>query len=59
MSHALGERKSISRCHPFLRTLDFACQPYPQCISKSHEVVVLMCTMRLLSLWVVNLEPNK
>jgi hypothetical protein len=58
MSHALVQRMSISLCQPFLRTLDFACHPYPQCVSELHEVVVLPCTLVLLSLWVGNLEPN-
>jgi hypothetical protein len=58
MSHALVQRMSINLCRPFLRTLDFACRPYPQCVSELHEVVVLSCTLVLLSLWVGNLEPN-
>jgi hypothetical protein len=58
MSHALIPRMSIILCRPFLKTLDFACRPYTQCISKSHEVVVLTCTLVLLSLWVGNLEPS-
>jgi hypothetical protein len=58
MSHDLVQRMSIILCRPFLETIDFACCPYPQCISDSHEVVVLPCTLVLLSLWVGNLEPN-
>jgi hypothetical protein len=58
MSHALVQRISISLCHPLLKTLDFACWPYPQYVSELHEVVVLPCTLVLLSLWVGNLEPN-
>jgi hypothetical protein len=58
MSHALFQRMSIIPCDPFLRTLDFPCRPYPQCVSESHEVVVLACTLVLLSLWVGNIEPK-
>jgi hypothetical protein len=39
MSHALVQRKSINLCRPLLRTLDFACQPYPQFVSESHDTV--------------------
>jgi hypothetical protein len=56
MSHALIQKKSISLCWSFLRTLDFACRPYPQCFLESHEVVVLPCTLVLFSLG--NLEPS-
>ena len=52
MSHTLSQRIFIILCQSFLITLDFACQPYPQCVSESHEVVVL------LSLLVGNLEPS-
>jgi hypothetical protein len=58
MSHTLIQNMSISMCQPFLITLDFACRPYLQCVSELHEVVVLSCTLVLLSLWVGNLEPN-
>jgi len=58
LSHALVQRKPISLCHPFLRTLEFACRPYPYCVSESHESVVLPHTLVLLSLWVGKLEPN-
>jgi hypothetical protein len=58
MSHALVQRMYINLCHPFLRTLDFACRPYPQFVSESHEDVVLLRTMVLLSSLVGNLEPN-
>jgi hypothetical protein len=57
MSHALVQRKSINLCLPFLRTLDFACQSYPQFVSESHDVVVLSRTLVLLSSLVGNLEP--
>jgi hypothetical protein len=58
MSHALVQRMSINLCRPFLGTLDFACRPHPQFVSKSHEVVVLLHTLVLLSSLVGNLEPN-
>jgi hypothetical protein len=58
MSHALVQRMFISLCQAFLITLDFACRPYAHYISKLHEVVVLSCTLVILSLWVGNLEPN-
>jgi hypothetical protein len=58
MSHALVQRKSINMCWPLLRTLDFACRPYPQFVSESHDIVVLSCTLALLSSLVGNLEPN-
>jgi hypothetical protein len=58
MSHALVQSKSINLCRPFLRTIDFACQPYPQFVSESHDVVVLLRTLVLLSSLVGNLEPN-
>jgi hypothetical protein len=58
MSHALVQRKSFNLCRPLLRTLDFACQPYPQFVSKSHDIVVLSCTLALLSSLVGNLEHN-
>jgi hypothetical protein len=59
MSHALIQRKSISLFHPFLITLEFSCWSYPQCISESHEVVVLLCTPDLVSLWVGSLETSR
>jgi hypothetical protein len=58
MSHAFVQRMFISMYRPFLRTLDFARQLYPQHIPKSHEVLVLPCTLVLLSLWVVTLKPT-
>jgi hypothetical protein len=58
MSHACVQSMSINLFRPFLRTLDYACRPYPQCVLELHEVVVLPCTLALLSLWVGNLEPN-
>jgi hypothetical protein len=58
MSHALVQRKSINLCWPFLRTLEFACWSYPQFVSESHDVVVLSCTLVILSSLVGNLEPN-
>jgi hypothetical protein len=58
MSHALVQRMYVSLCRPFLRTLDFACHPYPQCVLESHEAIVLPCTLVLLSLWVGKIEPN-
>ena len=58
MSHALVQRKSINLCWPLLITLDFACRPYPQCFSESHDTIVLSCTLDLLSSLVGNLEPN-
>jgi hypothetical protein len=58
MSHVLVQRMSISLCRPFLRNLDFECRPYPQCVSESHEDVVLPCTLVLLSLWVGDLDPT-
>jgi hypothetical protein len=41
MSHALVQRMSIIPCQPFLKTLEFSCPPYPQCVSELQEVVVL------------------
>jgi hypothetical protein len=58
MSHALVQRKSINLCRPLLINLDFACRPYPQFVSESHDTVVLSCTVALLSPLVGNLEPN-
>jgi hypothetical protein len=58
MSHAIVQRISISLCRLILRTLDFTCRSYPQCVSELHEVVVLPCIVVLLSLWVGNLEPR-
>jgi hypothetical protein len=58
MSHALVQRKSINLCRPFLRTLDFECQPYPQFVSESHDTMVLSCTLTLLSSLVGHLEPS-
>ena len=58
MSHGLVQRMSIILCRPFLITLDFACHPYPQCVSDLHEVVVLSFTLVLLSSLLGNLEPN-
>jgi hypothetical protein len=58
MSRALIQRMSISMCRLFLKTLEFSCRPYPQCVLELHEVVVLPCALVLLSLWVGNLEPN-
>jgi hypothetical protein len=58
MSHAFAQRMSINMCQPLLRTIDFACYPYPQCVSELHEVVVLSCTLVLLSPLVGNLEPS-
>jgi hypothetical protein len=37
MSHDLVQMMSINLFRPFLRTLDFACRPYPQCVSDLHE----------------------
>jgi hypothetical protein len=58
MSHALVQSKYINLCHPFLRTLDFSCRPYPQFVSESHDTIVLSCTLALLSSLVGHLEPN-
>jgi hypothetical protein len=58
MSHALVQRMSISLCRPFLRTLNFACRPYPPSVSELHEDVFLPCTLVLLSLCVGNIEAN-
>ena len=58
MSHALVQRNSIKLCWPLLRTLDFACRPYPQFVSESHDTLVLWCTLALLSSLVGHLEPN-
>jgi hypothetical protein len=58
MSHALVQRKSINLGRPLLITLDFASQPYTQFVSESHDIVVLSCTLVLLSSLVGNLEPN-
>jgi hypothetical protein len=58
MSHALVQRMSIRLYRPFIITIDFSCWSYPQCVSELHEVVVLLCTLLLLSLWLGNLEPN-
>jgi hypothetical protein len=58
MSHALVQRKSINLCRPLLRNLDFACRPYPQFVSESHDTMVLSCTLALLSSLVGHLEPN-
>jgi hypothetical protein len=58
MYHALDQRMSINLCWPFLKTLDFSCRPYPQFVSESHEFVVLLPTLVLLSSLVGNLEPN-
>jgi hypothetical protein len=45
---------------PFLNFFDFTCRPsLYKCISESHEFVVLPCTLDLLSLFVVELEPNR
>ena len=54
MSHVLVQRKYFNLCRPLLRTLDFACQPYPQFFSLSHDIVVLSCTLALLSSLVGN-----
>jgi hypothetical protein len=58
MSHALVQRKYINLCRPPLRTLDFACRPYPQFVSESHDTVVLSCTLALLSSLVGHLGPS-
>jgi hypothetical protein len=58
MSHDLVQRKSINLCRPLLITLDFAFWPYPQFVSKSHDSVVLSCTLALLSSLAGDLEPN-
>jgi hypothetical protein len=58
MYRALVQRMSINLCQPFLRTLDFACRTYPKCVSDLHEVIVLLCSLDLLSSLVGNLEPN-
>jgi hypothetical protein len=58
MSHSLVQRKSINLCRPLLRTLDFACWPYPQFVLESHDTIVLSCTLVLLSSLVGNLDPN-
>ena len=58
MPHALVQRKYINLWRPFLRTLEFACQPYPQFVSESHDTMVLSCTLALLSSFVGYLEPN-
>jgi hypothetical protein len=58
MSHALFQRNSIHMCQPFLKILDFACRPYPQLVSESHDIVFLSRTLVLLSSLVGNLEPN-
>jgi hypothetical protein len=58
MSHALVQRMSINLCRPFLITLDFACRTHPQFVLESHEVVVLLLTLVLLSSLVGNLEPK-
>jgi hypothetical protein len=58
MSHALVQRMFINVCQPFLITLDFSCQSYAQFVLESHEVVVLLHTLVLLSSLVGNLEPS-
>jgi hypothetical protein len=58
MSHALVQRNSINTCRPLLRNLDFACRPYPQFVSESHDTMVLSCTLALLTSSVGHLEPN-
>jgi hypothetical protein len=58
MSHAIVQRKYINLHRPLLINLDFACQPYPQFVSKSHDTMVLSCTLALLSSLVGHLEPN-
>jgi hypothetical protein len=58
MSHSLVQRNSINLCRPFLITLDFACQPYPQFVSESHDTMVLQCTLAILSSLVGHLEPS-
>jgi hypothetical protein len=57
MCYALVQRMSIHMCRPFLRTLEFACQSYPQCVSKSHEDVFLPCILVIITLW-VTLNPK-
>jgi hypothetical protein len=49
MSHALVQRKSINLLQPLLKNLDFACQSYPQFVSESHDTMVLLCILALLS----------
>jgi hypothetical protein len=58
MSHALVQRKSINLCQPLLRNIDFACWPYPQYVSESHDTLVLLCTLSLLLSLVGHLETN-
>jgi hypothetical protein len=57
-SGTLVQRKSINLCRPLLRNIDFACRPYPQFVSESHDTMVLSCTLALLSSLVGHLEPN-
>jgi hypothetical protein len=49
---------SLSTCVVHSSELDFACRPYPQFVSESHDSVVLSCTLALLSSLVGNLERN-
>jgi hypothetical protein len=58
MYHALIQRMSITMCQPFIRTLDFSCQAYPQCVLELHESIVLPCTLVLLALWAGKIEYN-
>ena len=58
MSHALVQWKSINLCRPLLKNLGFACRPYPQFVSESHDTLVLWCTLALFSSLVGHLEPN-
>jgi hypothetical protein len=58
MSHALVQRKSHNLRRPLLRNIDFACRPYPQFVSESHDTMVLSCTLALLASSVGHLEPN-
>jgi hypothetical protein len=58
MSHALVQRKSHNLCQSLLRNIDFACQPYPQFASKSHDTMVLSRTLALLASSISHIEPN-
>jgi hypothetical protein len=58
MSHSFVQRMSSNLCQPLLRTIDFACHSYHQCVSELHKVVVLLYTLVLLLSLVGKLEPN-
>jgi hypothetical protein len=58
MSHALVQKNYINLCQALLKNIEFACQPYPQFVSESHDTMVLSCTLALLSSLVGHHEPN-